>query len=87
MRCFCSWYARTAASPGAIVRSAAFIEDIATSSVGTSPLATAPSIAAPRSTASFSRGSTMRAPVASACSRRNTGFFVSPPHAIIVSMR
>ena len=38
-------------------------------------------------TASGSFGSTMRQPVASACSRRNTGFFVSPPHASTVRMR
>ena len=52
-----------------------------------SPDATAPSIAAPRSTASGSSASTTRHPVASACSRKKTGFFVSPPQAMIVSIR
>ncbi len=60
---------------------------MASSTLAKRPEAAAPSIAEPSSTASRSRGNTILHPVASACSRRNTGFLASPPVATNVSMR
>ena len=56
-----------------------FMAAIPTTTEGNAPAATAPSSALPSSTASGSAGNTRRQPMASACSRTNTSFFVSPP--------
>lgn len=71
---------------GSTTLPAALIAAIASTTLVYRPAATAPSSADPSNTASGSRANTTRQPQMSACSRKNNGFFVSPPHASSVSI-